>query len=107
MKRVFICMILMGGLFFSPKKAYVSVAANESKSQASIRFIKGDFVEEGTKTGKIKNIESDSFNSVSKEITLPQTGEKCINYSELMGVSIISCTLLLVKIKKIRKEDLT
>ncbi|WP_010050323.1 hypothetical protein [Carnobacterium maltaromaticum] len=107
MNRALFCMIIIGGIIFSPKESYASVVVNESNSHASIRFIKGDFSEEGTNTGDIENIESENSNSTNKETTFPQTGEKRLAHSELIGVSIVGCILSLTKIKKLRKEDLT
>ncbi len=107
MNRVLFCMIIIGGIICSPKELYAAVSVNETESQASIRFIKGEFSEEGTNKDNNENVESENSNVTNKETTFPQTGEKTIVHSELIGVSIIGCILFLTKIKKIRKEDLS
>lgn len=107
MNRVLFCMIIIGGIICSPKELYAAVSVNETESQASIRFIKGEFSEEGTNKDNNENVESENSNATNKETTFPQTGEKPIVHSELIGVSIIGCILFLTKIKKIRKEDLS
>lgn len=102
MNKLLVYILVIGGASFYSQESS-TVAADETESQASIRFIKGDFIEEPS--NELGKTESTSSTSTNKEVLFPKTGEK-MNDVEIMGASLVGLVLILNKIKVIRKEDL-